>query len=475
MASFALGPLSSRPSQSPSHGTLVNKNAASRWQAQAFPPELLAEIFIHCLPADDELLPISPTPNTPPLVLCAVCLQWRDIALATPGLWGSLMIEANSAYSETGADYVEFCRRWLSRAGSTPVFLNLEAFADGHRIRSLLNMIGGLSQQWRNIDLLLEENFLRSLSLPADGEFPWLEKLSIMPPLSELPMSFCNAPRLREVFIYEFTSQIRLPWHQLTGFRTYNIGISRCLEILRDAPNLIHGIFEIQDYNSPPLPHTVLSHATLQSLRLGRARDVGADELPITVLNCLKAPALKSLTLMFGDALGQVSDMSPFLSFVSRSSFQLHTLALSLMPATTDTLIECLKATSSVVHFKFQPPHLGFDFNSLLCRFTGHSDFLPNLQSFLMVFPFSGVSSVTPATCLLMIDMLRWRWSAIGSTRLQSFQLKHPYNTQFENSIKTLPDFRELQQEGMALDISGRHQWNSDSLIFMKPSDRRWA
>lgn len=50
-----------------------------------FPPELLSEIFLHCLP--DALYP-TPAYNAP-LILCWVSQKWRQIALATPGLWTS--------------------------------------------------------------------------------------------------------------------------------------------------------------------------------------------------------------------------------------------------------------------------------------------------------------------------------------------------------------------------------------------------
>ncbi|KAJ7685547.1 hypothetical protein DFH06DRAFT_1158800 [Mycena polygramma] len=464
-SSFALSPLSLR-------------SAAVSRPILALPPELLAEIFIHSSDPDHNdtyNLPISPNPNTPPLVFCAVCRQWRHIALTTPSLWGSLLLEENFAYSETGADYVEFCRTWLSRAGSTPVTLLLEAFVAEPHILSLLDIIGRLSQQWRDIELVLGDDLPRKFFVPSEAGFPCLEKLAIAPPLSELPMSFCKAPKLREVFLFRFTPQVQLPWHQLTKFRTYAIGIARCLEILRDAPNLVTGIFEIQDFDSPPLPQAVLLLTQLQSLRLGKSEADGVDPLPMTVLNCLEAPALKSLTLAFGNAQDEDLDVFPFLSFAARSSFQLHALALSRLPVTTSTLIGCLKATPSVVHLKFQPRHVGVDINVLLLLLTRHPDFLPNLQSLSMMLPLSGVSSMTHATPFLMLDMLLWRWSAVGSARLRFFDLITPYNKFMLRDIETKPECQRLVKEGMVVSIRERLPWMSDSLEFMKPSEGPWA
>ncbi|KAJ7143102.1 hypothetical protein C8R43DRAFT_866226, partial [Mycena crocata] len=52
--------------------------------SQRFPPEILSEIFIHCLP-DDKF--ITPDLATAPLLLCGICHHWKDITLATPELW----------------------------------------------------------------------------------------------------------------------------------------------------------------------------------------------------------------------------------------------------------------------------------------------------------------------------------------------------------------------------------------------------
>lgn len=51
-------------------------------------PEILAEIFLRCLPAHPLRLPS----NRVQLVLTRVCSTWREIALSTPSLWAQLEI-----------------------------------------------------------------------------------------------------------------------------------------------------------------------------------------------------------------------------------------------------------------------------------------------------------------------------------------------------------------------------------------------
>ncbi|KIJ13172.1 hypothetical protein PAXINDRAFT_50824, partial [Paxillus involutus ATCC 200175] len=54
-----------------------------------FPPEVLGEIFVQCLPGDTY---IHPGPDTVPLLLTGICKGWRQVALSTPRLWCSLRI-----------------------------------------------------------------------------------------------------------------------------------------------------------------------------------------------------------------------------------------------------------------------------------------------------------------------------------------------------------------------------------------------
>lgn len=56
----------------------------------ALPAELLAEIFIFCLPTDR--YPI-PTPTDAPLLLTQVCSLWRSVAISLPGLWTAIHIK----------------------------------------------------------------------------------------------------------------------------------------------------------------------------------------------------------------------------------------------------------------------------------------------------------------------------------------------------------------------------------------------
>ncbi|KAF8205583.1 hypothetical protein K438DRAFT_1756949 [Mycena galopus ATCC 62051] len=273
MSSFALGPLSNRDPQYQNQNTLVvDKDGRLRYapvsrRVLALPLEILAEIFTYCLPESDF---VTPTLTTAPLILCGLCRQWRAVAISTPELWSSLDLNLPLAAEEGAQD----------------------AYT-----------IAALSPQWRNIkvDLGSEDDITDFMRLWFQGSakqgFPLLEKFTFdSTTASEIPISFCNAPRLREIeFAARYTPliQIQFPWVQITTFRTSDIGVSSCLEILGDASNLVHGTFDIRGGLTGAT--TILSMQYLQSLSLSGVL-VGA---PMAVLECLKAPALKSLALQF--------------------------------------------------------------------------------------------------------------------------------------------------------------------------------
>ncbi|KAJ7161470.1 hypothetical protein C8R43DRAFT_1233693 [Mycena crocata] len=214
--------------------------------ALPLPPEILAEIFVHCLP-DDSLA--TPDPTTAPLLLCRICRQFREVALTTPDLWTSLNVDleqADGLQEEFRTDYIELCKSWLSRARTKPLLLGLQD--DLGCCASLplcLGIIVSVSSRWQFVDLELSLDTAKLL--PQAGEFPLLEELNITAKddLSCIPISFHAAPKLRRVFISDHGSvqHMQFLWHQLTEYQTWNISISCCFYVLRDATQIVDANF----------------------------------------------------------------------------------------------------------------------------------------------------------------------------------------------------------------------------------------
>ncbi|KAJ7685650.1 hypothetical protein DFH06DRAFT_1159054 [Mycena polygramma] len=404
------------------------------------PPEILAEIFIHCLPDDDF---VTPDLTAAPLILCGICRRWRDVALTTPTLWSSLLVEFDGM-GETGAPHdAAFCQMWLSRARGSPLSICLR---DTQRmpVDPLFTTVIGFSQQWQRIEFDIGPESA-SYIFPVGGKFPLLRSLDLSIADGYLSVSLSEAPRLREVTIYPHDPHIQLPWHQLDLLCCYEVHAPSCIEILRNSFNLLDGTFSFID-DSSVLPTSILHHNHLQRLELGTYAEVG--NAPLLILSCLKIPSLKDLTLKFPYHSGTLpANVSLFLSFISQSCCQLHTLTLAYVRTTPDELIECLKAAPSLVSLRLTP-YVVMD--AVFAQLTGHAAFLPKLESLHIFFPFKYETSYFDASAV--VQMLCWRWAAVGITRLLSFRLGYyRRELQFAEAMASHPECQALQAEGMDL------------------------
>ncbi|KAJ7766697.1 hypothetical protein B0H16DRAFT_1453741 [Mycena metata] len=435
-----------------------------------FPPEIIAEIFFHCLPFEFTI----PDPTTAPLVLCGICHQYREIALSTPALWSSLSLDV-SRMARSKA-YLELLHKWIARAGNTPLSLSFQenytsqTFQRGvipdnsSAIESLISTAVALSGQWRNIEIkVFVRDDINALLLPIKGTLPLLEKLIVVyNKTPDPPTSIASAPNLRCVSA-RYHPQMRLPWHQLTTFHCDSgLDAASALNVLRDSPNMLDAAFTLNDMGTPTsaLSLATLRHARLECLTLGGFAGFQED---LAIFRYLETPSVKTLRVLFQDTVFTIFrplDISPFLSFLSQPSLRLHTLILSHLPATPVDLIACSRATLFLVHLKVRlalhtvlpsTDETRAQMDTMFGQLTRQSDFLPHLESLHLVFPGNSCdNAITPS---VVIEMLCWRWAGTGTAQLLSFRLAHETDYKIESDavINSHPESRRLEDEGMDL------------------------
>ncbi|THV08013.1 hypothetical protein K435DRAFT_642536, partial [Dendrothele bispora CBS 962.96] len=105
---------------------LISSQRAHLAPIRRLPPEILAIIFLHCLPTEHN--PIRSVDEAP-LLLARVCKTWHQVCLATPRLWSALHIHIPLMFIEGFCDKIagrkEGVHRWFSRSGDTPLSLSL--------------------------------------------------------------------------------------------------------------------------------------------------------------------------------------------------------------------------------------------------------------------------------------------------------------------------------------------------------------
>ncbi|KAK7038174.1 hypothetical protein R3P38DRAFT_539183 [Favolaschia claudopus] len=457
-----LGALSNRAPEYQKQNTLVFdelgrlRYAALSRRVLALPLEVLAEIFEHCLPAVEF---VSPDPATAPLVLCDVCHHWRVVALTTPMLWSSLSIDMEFLDETHWDAYVYLYQTWLSRAQQAPLTLSIQNLAllrHSQYLHPVLQAIARMSAQWRTIEFDPTEDDTQLLFLNEEAtspHFPLLEKVSYINTESDwqstLASRLSNAPRLRELCTNSFplTLPEDFPWAQINTFETRHATLSSCFYVLDRAVNLVQGTFRIwiDDVDAVPTSVATLDHLEALSIDASPHDDepffIPTQATPLSVLRHLKTPALKHLILRHDPFEPHPADISPFFSWQSRSAAQLQSLELCRVPASGDTLISCLKVVPSLTQLRLRFLH-NVDLNPLFVQFTAIS-FLPKLETMHCQL---NNARLDPHT---LAKMLRWRWDAVGVTRLRLFWVVKWNDAEFFEAISV--ELEGLQSEGMDL------------------------
>ncbi|KAJ7623502.1 hypothetical protein FB45DRAFT_925825 [Roridomyces roridus] len=420
--------------------------------ALTLPSEVISTIFLFSLP-DDEF--IAPKPNEAPLSLISICKRWRVIAVNTPAVWASLSIDITwlpamddwihpDEWIDLDEDELEYVYgediflQWISRAKRMPLSIKIPKDSPVYDMDCLLQEIAELAAQWQNVCFFVDPDYV-DLLFPVDSKFPMLRKFildcaeGIYP-----PPTLEDATMLREICI--------------SGAAT-PISVARCIGIIEEGINLVDCSF----FLTPDQPIALLPRvANLQHLALHEQAQTGAPLLAMSVLRNLTLPALKNLALKFvNPGRRPPVDITEFISFASRSSLQLESLTLCLMPVSEVDLLSCLAHVPSVFTLRLQLPA---SMTTFLERLASDGHFLPRLR-FLYLVNFSSSQHNTPCTyksprpnsMLTMLDS-RCRGPVNSRACLQLVHFRHA-GTQamnhFTTVVKSDPVHQALEKEGI--------------------------
>ncbi|KAJ7452890.1 hypothetical protein FB451DRAFT_676321, partial [Mycena latifolia] len=254
------------------------------------PPEITAEIFLHCVQASgSNLSPVSA--SHAPMLLLRICRAWRLIALSTPALWTDLNLHSGWVDLRRWQELEGRISEWTSRACDAPLSL---AFRDPEGEIPPERMSALLRQYAARLGSLTLETLLTTLAALSDiGPLPLLQRLTLKHYLEDEAPSvrvFRDAPQLREVVLEggSMPTRLVLPWHQLTTFAAKGASVADGLFVLRSAPrlttctflNMLEGIGD---------EHERVTHASLMDLSLSNG--AGA------IIQYLDLPALRDLSL----------------------------------------------------------------------------------------------------------------------------------------------------------------------------------
>ncbi|KIK35002.1 hypothetical protein CY34DRAFT_812478 [Suillus luteus UH-Slu-Lm8-n1] len=252
------------------------------------PPEILSQIFHHCLPEDN----LSPASNQAPLLLTRICRPWRDVAVNTPSLWCKLYVEINlngageeddmSFYGDWEEEDVEADDRvwqqaaflhdsWLKRSRGCPLSLVLRRYPSSKLLRNLLqpymhqilSLSATFSRGAERPQLLLEGlSTLRELVIQEVGSS---DILDITRSISQLPSTMRVLDVMRTPFDVDHISSLNPVLAHLTHVKISIRHTDALLQLLRLCPNLSSLTLQLFNMNKTLKPVT---HANIQSFRV---------------------------------------------------------------------------------------------------------------------------------------------------------------------------------------------------------------
>ena len=372
-------------------------------------PDVLCEIFYHCLP--DDRNPILSATEAP-MLLTRVCSIWRAVALTSPLIWARLHISlpGNPCFSPsfgTRLSSAAIAKRyqvfsnvmelrclavkdWLTRAGTCPLSISLsypmgfiEVVDNSVNDREaydvtepLFQQILSFSQRWKHVELSMPLSIYKKLetlisgdALPLlnslRGNMFWTDMHLEQADPDPVPVRFLEAPNLQRLSLNSPQLSLKIVmfptiWGQLTDLRIQSTIIDvDFFNIIKLCHNLVTcQVDKMQvPWSSPYVPQTEVIITTLQMIRVNESG--GASH----VVQAINAPNLKSLDYSFParfSHLGTLMCADKLLALVERGVSTLQKLTLEPQNLRPEDTVTCLSLANEVSHLVLKCPSFTF-------------------------------------------------------------------------------------------------------------------
>ena len=341
----------------------------------AIPPEILAEIFTHTLPVEQDT-PISSYAG--PMLIAQVSRNWRKTAISHSSLWSSFAIELGEP---THSCRILLLLLWLERSSSQQLSLTVSMHTFGSPlsaktskiVKSILNILAEHSHRWKRVSFALPgSNHL--FSDLGTSNAPNLQHLSFRLGnwTSEESWDINNfikgAPAVRELVWSSRSSctswdaphdsgilNLQILWHNLSDvILDTSITLKTALDVLHQCHRIVK--FDLRHFSdSPELHEDTLEryrYSTQHPFLLTHLETLTIYQLTLdygfpALLDRLTCPNLRHFAFACGFLELVAWPQSSFHNFLARSGSRLHSLCLEFTGINEDQLIHSLEQNSS--------------------------------------------------------------------------------------------------------------------------------
>lgn len=281
------------------------------------PYELLAKIFLFCLPDAD--IPIQP--NDAPLILTRVCREWREVALAMPQLWTNICLLSINPY----ADRIPLLppltlETWLANSQSLPITITIDLDTLTRVDLGYFSYVRALcthSDRWSKIHLnmghasQLALKFMDKCLADQRATLPILDHLYMFQGPYDLRapyvISFLErlgaSPKLQSLHFSQWhliAASDLLPWRSIRQYRLHctrsvNLNLNGILNRSKDCPCLTMLDLDISNIDSY-VDGAINAPVSLPHLRMLRLRLPSHEDL-IRVFRSIQVRHLEALVI----------------------------------------------------------------------------------------------------------------------------------------------------------------------------------
>ncbi|KIM43023.1 hypothetical protein M413DRAFT_394032, partial [Hebeloma cylindrosporum] len=378
--------------------------------ARRLPPDILREIFYHCLPDDH-----NPTMSAKeaPVLLTRVCSTWRAIALTSPPIWARLHIslpvnpslfpgfgvllsptaiaKRYQVFSKVMELRCRVVKDWLTRSGTCPLSISLSTpFRSKERVddsvdareayeatEALFQQILSFSPRWKDVELSMPLFFYKKLESHISGDdLPLLNSLrgniqrnhEDSEGADPFPGRFLAAPNLQRLSFHSakltHNPMFLHTWSRLTDLHIQEtIQDTDFFNIIKLCRNLITCQVDYLDTNwGEESPQEVLI-PTLQMIRINQKSGVS------DVVHAINAPNLKSLDYRSPARLldheseepAMIGRADALLALVERGASTLRKLTLVPEFLRPEDTLTCLRLANGISHLVLRYGYYSYD------------------------------------------------------------------------------------------------------------------
>ncbi|KAJ7633377.1 hypothetical protein DFH06DRAFT_1479633 [Mycena polygramma] len=322
------------------------------------PIELLAEIFqmgVSSTKDDKPLFTTTPGQELDRLAkrsllkLSQVSPLWHEVAIGTPRLWTTIVINTSQWRQPSSHRLLSLLRFSLEQSRDSPLKIRVCGKIEDPGLRFALELLSQHARRWQDVHFGINDG-IQHLAR-AKGNLPFLKTVGYSTTLEDIDI-FEVAPVLTEVIFYGRPQSIgKLPWRQInrfkyTGDRAMNpvAGLSIAKSLGMGAALILNlDLRYIDSHVEWPAVESNIGNLTLL-LELG-ASSSDAKRCVGQLFQSFTAPHLRRLQLkpQKKNDTPLVWHHEQFLKFSLRSSLYTHLIALTLHAIITEEeLLQCL-------------------------------------------------------------------------------------------------------------------------------------